>query len=414
MNLKQRIARGYAYLTQIVNDDGGIPAISEGDVSGVWTTAEALEVIVTLPCIPHERLTLASRMWSFLLSTQLHSSSETKGAWPLVKSGIRGSAMATGHTVAAVKRAYEYFGTSCPPTLEQAAEEALHWLGQFQADDGGWGVEPATPPHGSQPRMISTVYAVLAYTASGFSIETSQNLRKAKQWILSMRDQNGGFRGGAGHEPDPCNTARAIRALIEMRAVSTQDKIVTEAVHFLRRTKPKGMPWSTKTESFVIEGSSGEVVFNSNTPADALIALLLIDVHNPMIVDLVNWFQANQQSNGSWPLTPDDPSRSHICTWSTSEALMGLGQYEWSTVDCSSLIAEKRQWSRRAMIAVTLALALETLLLLRVNHALVRAWDAIPKAIQSLILYSIMLAIVVNLGSSLIYDTIRRRGWRKS
>jgi Prenyltransferase and squalene oxidase repeat len=408
-NLKQRIANGYEYLAQIVNDDGGVPASAESDISGVWTTAEALDTIVRLPCIPHERFRLASQMWTFLLGSQLGDSSNSPGAWPVLKSGTSGSGLATGHAVSAIRRAHQYFGSDCPDELVNAAQKGLDWLAHFQAHDGGWGVEPATPPHGSQPRMISTVYAVEAFTSSGFSVETSQNLRKARQWILNMRAPDGGFRSAENYDTDPCNTARAIRALIEMRAISPADKIVPEAIAYLKKTKPKGRPWPSKIESFIVEASSGEIVFNDNTPSDALLMLVMADPNNPMVFELIQWFVLSQQSNGSWSLTPDDLSRAHICTWSTSEALIALGEYEWATIDPSIMLAERGRWSRRLMVGVTLALGVETLLLLNVNRAAVRAWDDIPKVIQSIILVSVIVAILVNLGSDLIYDAFKNK-----
>lgn len=408
MNLKQRLAKGYEYLNNILNEDGGIPAISESDVSGVWTTAEALEAIITVSSIPHERYTLASRMWEFLLDGQLHDG-EHDGAWPLVKLGKRGSAMATGNAVTAISKVQAYFGSRCPAGLGEAAVKGLAWLEKYQAQDGGWGVEPSTSSHGSHPRMIATTYAIAGFTSAGFTVETSQVLRKAKQWLLAMRDEVGGFRGGQGHSADPCNTSRAIRALVEMRAITPDDKIVHSALRYIEKAKPKKRLWLTTTESFVIEGSSGEVVFNSNTPYDALLALLLTEPTNPLVLEIVQWYEVNQQTNGSWALTPDDPSRSHICTWSTNEAVIALGQYEWQTIDFSSIVQRRNTWTRRVIIAVALALILETLILLNVNSALVHAWDNIPKPVRSIVLISVILAILVNLSSSFIYDLIGRR-----
>jgi Prenyltransferase and squalene oxidase repeat len=408
VNLNQRLWSGYKFLATILNDDGGIPAISESDVSGIWTTAEGLEAVLSVPAIPQERFTLASRMWALLIETQL-AESDHAGAWPLVKLGTRGSAMATGNAITAISRCQAYFGARCPDELTAASDRAIAWLTQYQSEDGGWGVEPSTRPTGAQPRMISTTYAVAGFTAVGYTVETSQVLRKAKHWLLSMRGDNGGFRGGQGHPTDPCNTSRAVRALIEMRALTPDDKTVHTALRYLISQKPKGRLWTPTTESFVIEGSSGEVIFNSNTPFDALMALLQADPTNPAVIEIVRWYESNQQMNGSWALTPDDPSRSHICTWSTNEALIGLSAYSRDTPDVSAVISRRERWSKRIIVAVALALLLETLLLLRVNNALVRAWNAIPKAVQTIILLSVILATVVNLFSNTIYDFISRR-----
>jgi hypothetical protein len=224
----------------------------------------------------------------------------------------------------------------------------------------------------------------MGLTAAGYIVDTSDAMRFAQQWILSTRGRAGGFATAPGFDPDPCNTARAVRALLQMRAYGPDHPVIRSAMGYLKRSQPTGAVWATTTESFVVEGGSGEVTFTRNTPADALEALVLADPDCRETGELVAWFMASQEFDGSWRLhRPDNHHRQRVNTWSTSAAIRALSRYEQHLAG--------RQMPRRtsrvrnvAVIALSIGLTIETVLLLRVSAPLLRFWDAVPAWLQLL------------------------------
>jgi prenyltransferase beta subunit len=411
-SLRGRLAAGVTYVGRSLNADGGVPAIAGGDVSGIWTTSAALEMLCTTPYLPHERLSLALRMWEFLEQAQLDGIAGHEGAWPLVKAGTRGSSIATGHAVAAIKSAEAYFRHHLPAELLAAAEGGVSWLQNNQSDDGGWAIEPANRPHASDSFMISTVYAVLGLVAAGYSVETSEALRAAQKWILRTKSAEGAFATGIGFEPDPCNTARAVRALIEMDAYLSTDRVIRDALEFLRRSRTSSGWWSITSESFVVEGASGELVFTRNAPSDILYALALTDPAGKLAYELVFHFIANQQADGSWLLTRADRPRGDVSTWSTCEAVRALTTFEhW--LSGGQIQNTPSRWRNSLVLALVAALFVETLLLMGASTALVRAWHAVPTWAQSLILGTVLVGAIINVTSNFIYDLIKRTRSRR-
>jgi hypothetical protein len=155
-------------------------------------------------------------------------------------------------------------------------------------------------------------------------------------------------------------------------------------VHYLQRSKPAGSVWATTTESFVVEGGSGEVTFTRNTPADALEALALADPDARETMALVEWFIANQEVDGSWRLhRPDNHHRRRVSTWSTSGAIRALVRYEHHLAG-RQMPRLSSQVRTVAVIGLSIGIIIETILLLGASDPLHRFWESFPAWLQLL------------------------------
>ena len=275
MIYRNQIIRGLSYLRGSQNRDKGIPATKHGDASGCWTTASALESLLSAPYNAIDPRPFALELIGFLESSQLKTA-EHHGGWPLVIGSERASTMATGHAVAALMKSRHYLAddSELVVRVDRLTSIGLQWLESNRDLYGGWGVEPKGGPSGQSPRMISTVYALRAYFEHSRNVDNSQTVRLAVEYVRGLNNPDGGFAGRVGEPSDVCSTARAITALLRSGFYKPKDKAIRRALRFISQSKPKRQLWPLDTETYVTEGAPGQTVYNSNTTADVLEAFL--------------------------------------------------------------------------------------------------------------------------------------------
>lgn len=121
MPFRENIIDGIKFILSNQNSDGGIAAIRPGDVSGCWSTAEALEIFLKNPFFPRNQLYKAKDMLEFLLKSQ-----KPNEGWPLVFGGKISSTMATGHALSALAMAEKVFPQNATllAKIQSAKEQA--------------------------------------------------------------------------------------------------------------------------------------------------------------------------------------------------------------------------------------------------------------------------------------------------
>jgi len=435
MPLRHEIQKGIHFLLNNLNSDGGIPATKPGDVSGCWTTSEAIDSFLSMAYFPAAQLHRIRQMVEFLLKSQvikteavspanersgtlsgeiLEDSSSTSpslesvqlGGWALVVGGSRISTMTTGHCVAALAHAHRIFQTDIAfgNRVHHAKELGLNWLHLTQNHDGGWGVEPESGPEGSESRMISVLYALRGYYEAGYTFEGSKDVRNAVRFICSTVSKDGGWGRKPGIDSDPSNTARAVIALVRSSKYTLDDNIIKRAIKFIIMSKPRNRHWDLKTETYIAQGAPGQTIYNSNTPFDVLEAFLTVGYTGPEVRALIRWFLENQEDDGRWYLGSNTSKVKDISTWSTSEAIYVLDiackrhiRYAFNNLQKHL----PKRW-RTILTLLVVIILVEFLYITGTLNILGRAWVRMPQHIREIILGGVLLSIAVNILSNFV------------
>ena len=406
---RKEILKGLRYLKYVQNSDGGIPATSPGVISGCWTSGETLEALLASPYHDKDPRPFALSLINFLESSQLNSGQDAR-AWPLVVGGKRGSTMATGHVIAALGLAMNYFEGDPQLTarLQKMIEAGLEWLEMKKNVDGGWGVEPSGGVDGTVSRMISTVYALRAYSALSKTANNSRTVRDAITCIRTFRNRDGGFGGKLSLPSDPCNTARAVSALLRSEYCTASHPDIKDALMFIIRSRPGRKLWYLDTETYVTEGAPGQTIYNSNTTSDVLEAFIWAGCFSKHVKDLIKWFLDNQQDDGSWFLGANDSFVREIKTWATNEAIypLGLASTAYAERWLPALEQERSKW-KKLSLALAITAVTEAFFIVEFPVFVKSAWNNLPSPLRDLLVQVIIVGVVVNLVSALLYDRAR-------
>lgn len=442
MPLRNEIRRGIQFLLSVQNADGGVPATKPGDVSGCWTTAEALDALLSTPYFPDEQLYRLRNMVEFLLESQLleDDSLETKetssplhqgeevreflipptlpeatlvGGWPLVVSGPRPSTMTTGHCVAALARAQRIFHTNeeLKDGIARAKEAGINWLHLNQNHDGGWGVEPAVGPAGKESRMISTTYALRGYFEEGYSSANSKDVREGIRFIYSSVNSDGGWGKKPGVDSNACNTARAVTALIRSGEYSPTQPIIKKAAKFITDSKPRNRLWELGTETYIVKGAPGQTIYNENAPFDVLEAYLRVGYTGPEVRELVMWYLKNQEDDGRWYLGSNGFKVRELSTWPTNEAIFVLDlaceKHLRHVFDEFQRKGIPKKW-QRTLIVLSAIVVIQFLYIVGAASQAGQFWRNLSENVRQIILIGVLLAIFINIFSGFLSEWIRK------
>jgi prenyltransferase beta subunit len=409
MPFREYARKGIHFLLSNQNPDKGIPGTKPGDVSGCWTTAEALEIFLLSSHFQKEYIPMAKDMLRFLLDTKL-----PQGGWPLVVGSTQISTMATGHALAALIISKKVF--SCESRLfteiNDAISNAEEWLKRNQNSDGGWGVEPESS-YGKESRMISTCYALRGYFELGYTTENSKAVRNGIKYLLDIANKDGGWGGKMGLKSDPDNTARALIALIRSKKYDSSSPIIKKGVKFILKSRHSKSLWRVDTESYVSAGAPGETIFNANTPYDVLEAFIRCQYFGKEVGDLIQLFINSQEDDGRW-YTANSHQGRPICTWPTSEAISVLDLAQEHYMKNMFQASESKSVSswKLASIILTIATITQFLYICGFYNTISIWWSSLSESWKQAIIFGVIVAliigIVVNVITSKLYTFLNR------
>lgn len=362
------VPRAVRALVALRNVDGGIPATKAQDPSGCWTTASTLEAVVVSGQVEAAGMKSLLGMVHFLVSSQLGDRGEPgvdAAGWPLIGGG-RTSTMATGHAVAALAAVRPMVDHE--PTLQRAIHDAISagvgWLTEAQQPDGGWGTEPESGHDGASSRVISTLLAVHGLAALGERHATSAVLRRASSWIEDGYVTGEGWAPFPGATCDPASTARALSTLARAGdpwLTAERAEILTEHLMVWRNEESL---WSIAVEGVLQGDASGAIVFNQNTNADVLLALLEMpepERHLPVVAELTGWLRSTQDAgSGLWRLQSPLQVDAAVTTWSTSEWIVAVsaGRELLASQEVAAAVASHRRFDTLHVFLTLVSLSL--------------------------------------------------------
>lgn len=321
--------------------------------------------------------------------------------------------MATAECVLALSSVRPLLTATQQGRAELAIASGREWLYAHQDQyQGGWGVEPTSGTSGTEPRLLSTFLALRALHAAGDSLSTSQSARKGMDFIWSLYDGSGGFSGLRGRASDACSTARASWAVLQLGAEHERRNFRANALRFVHGRRPKGALWPLDTETYVPDGSPGQIIFNSNTTAELLTFFVMMRDDTQAASELVEWFIDNQRNDGSWPLGSNQHSHEDVVTWSTNEAVIALSNYlsmAGPTIGQPPTrvpFGKPRSWLA-AWILGAIAV-IEGVFLLGMKAGLEESWATLPADYRTTFTWSIVVAFAVNLASTFVAFLVGR------
>jgi len=314
MSFAIEIKSGLECLERIRNLDSGWPALKPGDISGAWSTGEALWVSLLVDSSPNIPELL--RTVELLLKFQQHD-----GGWPLIQ-GPPSSVPGTSDCIVALFRIRPAVSDEkLRKRIDQSIQSGLQWLKQQQNEDGGWGIEPEKGEV-RRSRVFGTYYSLRALLATG-EIASSECVRKGIDYLLDARNQTDGSWGyEKGKLGDVSNTARAMLCLLETGKLSAEDRIMREALSFILKFSP-GQLWGLTEER--ITRSGGLLVLDNFPTYDALRALLKCNYLGEETLRCLQWIVKIKGPNGCWRLVcPLTNREKESLSWVTSEVIHAL------------------------------------------------------------------------------------------
>lgn len=305
---KTAISQGLSYLKSLVDDQGYVHRFR----LLVWDTALAVLAL----CHPEQRTNpdvneacVKARDW--LVKAQTSS-----GGWSYVPNSER---FADNDDTALVLAALSLFDGETVEVRDSLTRgvQALLTM-QNQNNDGGWAAfahnqgvkEPGPlPPVYRQPDVtfldVSTAdvvgHALLALGRTGHTVDNSEAVRKAVQFLVSDQMEDGKWYGRWGI----CYTYGTGAVLQGLEAVGEDMKkdYIQKAITWLREHQHGDGGWGESYLAFYEPEYAGVGFSTADQTAFALLGLLSAgeDPRSEVVANGVRYLLENQEEDGSWP-----------------------------------------------------------------------------------------------------------------
>jgi len=205
------IEKGIKYLQSVQNDDGGFPS-REGRQSDISITSW---VVMALASVGED---LSGSKWT------------PKNQNPIEY--ILGSEIKLKETTDYARLLLAL--TSAEQATKYNDKDLVESIISFQTDDGHFGQEKL----GESMMINSHMWSILALKSAGIDIP---NKEKAKEWLISAQNDDGGYSWYIGGESDSDDTAVAIKALIILGENSKSSPVIKNALDYIKsRQAPDG------------------------------------------------------------------------------------------------------------------------------------------------------------------------------
>lgn len=333
MPYSEYINEGLAYLFNSQNKDGGIaigcPSDSE---SGIWTTAEALDAVLTSNFLQFNISVLDNvfSMANFILEKFIVQNNE--GYWEIAD-GDGPSTATTGHAIHSLHIFSTKVLTNCDiesigvsdklyniAQLKQKIsiyiDKAISWLRSNQQLDNGWG--HSCKSNQSSSSVLCTYYVLKGFNTLGLINDRDFNVTKANMFIKQKIQ-------GIITKKEKTNDTNLAEILYGYTSLVNSNFFVKADDQF-KKTVLKYIKRHWKEIKLCVASPDirhQEEIFVNNMPYIALNAFLTAEEYAfaSKISKLIKYLISLKQTDGSWAVTKPEKKET---TWVTAEIVLVL------------------------------------------------------------------------------------------
>ncbi|CAC9613155.1 hypothetical protein [uncultured Gammaproteobacteria bacterium] len=402
MNVRNRIDKAIGALLSIQRDDKGIPATSFSSKSGVWTTADVLESILTSKSGFQYPISKVEGLLEFILDSR-YKQEELIGSWPLFRNNNKSpSTMATGHALSALLKCSSFFDNhSRKEEINIVIKEGFDWLEKSQNNDGGWGVQPKSSEFGVNSAVISTLYALRAYYSGNKNYRDSNAVRNGIDYLINAQNTNGSWGSRVGQKGDVTNIARSIFAIVKS-GCNNSDNAIKKGISFIKINKSQSHGlWDIEADRFDLEDASAQVIYNRNVNCDVLNAFTVTQKEKKLSIEIIDFLLHSQNDNGLWSLSSPKEKIDDIVTWSTAEWVRSVDSSYWTIYS-----QYEKTLSLPRMCKICCSLSLIILVIYLKDDIIIR-WNLLDDIDKNFIQYTVLGTIVLGFIGNLLTDWIK-------
>lgn len=411
MSYVEKIKAGMSFLLQCQNTDGGISIGNSSDgKSGVWTTAECLDAILSSHYFELDvsALLVMFNMVQYLIDRFILSFKGDMGYWPIDQNNVP-STLTTGHAIHSLYNfknkildVYDFdsitiggksFSTSeIKNAIEVNIKKAIKWLFVNKQIDNGWS---DTEKRGNKGKssILCVYYVLKGYNAIGKTCENDKTVENACYYVKEAVKSiiNNKKSGEAGS--DLPNVLYGYSCLVSSGYFSKTDESLRKKIvdyinsRWKETYKTRKMPGLTgMTKSFIF-----------NMPYIALDTLLIAEEYSlkNKINKLAKELIKKQAIDGSWSIQREDNKET---TWVTAESIIVLGKVEQRFIQYQQKVLLPKKLSTLICVAVILSVITSSILIYYFAKSVIPGNDVIhslPGAIIGLLsLISSIISIV--------------------
>jgi hypothetical protein len=223
------------------NDDGGFPAEKPNDQGGVWTTSETLYTLLKYQILPPTDKRVQKTKQWLLRHRNLGG--DYGDGWPLINKGN-----SFVDTTAMAILALSFFLEE--PETSEAVKKAKDWLLENQNDDYGWGIWKY-----EDSLVSATAFTLLALKQVNTVFHEEKieaALESGIAWLKLAQDKNTGRWGFSGNmqEINNASTCQAVTVLFQLGEKPKNYKKALDS--FLSEFKENGT-WRTVNENYTLK-----------------------------------------------------------------------------------------------------------------------------------------------------------------
>lgn len=339
MSYTENIKTGISFLLQSQNPDGGIAIANHGDIeSGIWTTAECLDAIISSHYLEMDISALGKilKMVQYLNNHFIVSNNDVEMGYWEVADGDGASTLTTGHAIHSLHNfmnkilsVYGFESITIGGDTFNASDikkeitinisKAINWLQYNQQIDNGWGYTNK----GINDSSIFCVYYVLkGFNSIGKTSANDTNVNRSCIFVKEaikriISDKR------AGTESDFPNVLYGYSCLVSSGYFTKTDVAFRKQI--LKYIDKK---WRQINKKTYMNGlSHRDIPFIFNMEYIVLDALLIAEEYNfrTKINKISKELAKKQNLDGSWTIIKNNKTET---TWNTAEAIIVLGQIE--------------------------------------------------------------------------------------
>lgn len=354
MAYSEYIKSAINFLLNMQNDDGGIKICDKDSLdSGIWTTAESLDAIVTSNFLQVDISILDEilRMMDYLKTKFIVCNDNTACGYWEIKDDSGASTMTTGHVIRALQICLNKVLHSCDikkitlftkeivvfdfiEEIKTCIDKAVRWLQLQQKEDGGWNY--ADRHSNEKSSILATYYVLLGLNSVGKDSSNDTHVGQACLFIKNI--VNNIIKTKQYSQDSIAEVLYAYSSLHESKYFTQSDAALKKQI-----MKFISHHWRDITTYMKVHNLHHKTIsFINNLPYIALYSILKVEdyTYEAKIRKLISYFISQRRPDGSWSVLKNGNEET---TWVTAEAILALSQAQRTYLNYyNKIITSKR------------------------------------------------------------------------